>query len=63
MKFRLTICVLMALLSAGMNLSEAENLRVCSSEMEFVLDAKVGGPLKIMYFGPRLSETDYANIS
>ena len=31
--------------------------------MEFVLDAKAGESLKIVYFGPRLSETDYANIS
>lgn len=63
MKIRQTICALISLLWVSVNLSNAEPIRVCSSEMEFVLDAKAGESLKIVYFGPRLSETDYANIS
>lgn len=63
MKFRFGLCAILALLTAGLNICKAEKLRVCASEMEIVLDASVGESLRILYFGPRLSDTDFANIS
>ena len=41
----------------------AERLRVRSQEMEILLDAPEGGSLKILYFGPALSDEDCANVS
>ena len=45
------------------NICKAEHLRVRASEMEIVLDAPSGKELKIMYFGPCLSDVDFRNLS
>lgn len=57
------ILILSLLLTAMLNPCRAERVRVSAPEMEIVLDAPEGEKLRIMYFGPKLSDTDYDNIS
>ena len=49
--------------AAILNPCRAERVRVSAPEMEIVLDAEAGENLRIMYFGPKLSDTDFENIS
>lgn len=49
--------------AAILNPCRAERVRVGAPEMEIVLDAASGENLRIMYFGPKLSDTDFENIS
>ena len=49
--------------AAILNPCRAERVRVGAPEMEIVLDAEAGENLRIMYFGPKLSDTDFENIS
>ena len=49
--------------AAILNPCRAERVRVSAPEMEIVLDAAAGENLRIMYFGPKLSDTDFENIS
>lgn len=57
------ILIFSLLLTAMLNPCRAERVRVSAPEMEIVLDAAAGENLRIMYFGPKLSDTDFENIS
>ena len=63
MRLRLIVCFCISALLGGLTSVKAERLRICSAQMEMVLDAVAGEELKILYFGPALTETDFANIS
>ncbi|MBO7192087.1 MAG: hypothetical protein J6V17_01700, partial [Bacteroidales bacterium] len=63
MRLRIIVCLCISALLGCFAPCKAERLRVTSSQMEIVLDAVVGEELKILYFGPSLTETDFANIS
>lgn len=62
MKRILSLFIFLSLLIFSANEALAKRLRVRSAEMEIVLDASVGKELKLMYFGPRLSDIDFENI-
>lgn len=63
MRVRIIVCLFISALLCGFVPCKAERLRVSSSQMEIVLDAVHGEELKILYFGPSLTETDFGNIS
>ena len=63
MRVRIIVCLFISALLCGFVPCKAERLRVSSSQMEIVLDAVPGEELKMLYFGPKLSDTDFENIS
>ena len=56
------ILILSLLLKAMLNPCRAERVRLSAPEMELVVDAAAGENLRIMYFGPKLSASDFENI-
>ena len=45
-----------------LNPCRTERVRLSAPEMELVVDAAAGENLRIMYFGPKLSASDFENI-
>lgn len=63
MKKIFSVFTILSLLVSSSGRMSAEHLRIRSTEMEIVLDAEPGKELKLMYFGPAMSDPDFNNLA